>query len=68
MLGFIKYGIPVILVTNVMTFVYAKHLGKMDYQTTLLKGRIITQEQVRKVDNDVSSADDSGLCALLGGC
>jgi len=68
MLGFLKYGIPFGLIVGVAAFAYGTHTGKTGYQKTLLEKRIITKDQVRKVDNEVSSSDESGLCALLGGC
>lgn len=42
--------------------------GRAEIRDQLVKDRVITLEEGRKVDEKVVNADDSALCNLLGGC
>lgn len=67
----IQIGLALLLAAFVGIFAYGQYeraQGKREYRETLLKARVITKDQVRSVDNEVFSADESALCVMLGGC
>lgn len=49
-------------------FFYGKSVGKADLVYQLQEDRAAIVKDGRKIDENVFSTDDSGLCVLLGGC
>lgn len=49
-------------------FFYGKSVGKADLVYQLQEDRAAIVKDGRKIDENVFSTDDSGLCMLLGGC
>lgn len=59
-----------IAIAAVLTFthIYVYNAGKQSVLTRLTNDRIKVLKDGKEIDTEVLGADDTGLCALLGGC
>lgn len=60
----------ILLVLAVATglYLYGHHRGTVSVLQRLQSDRITILKDGRKIDEEALGADDTGLCALLGGC
>jgi len=61
-------AVLLILALAVGIYVYGHHRGTVSVLLRLQSNRITILKDGRKIDEEALGADDTGLCALLGGC
>lgn len=69
MISYIKLGVGLAIAAG-LTFshIYVYNAGKQNVLTRLSTERIKVLKDGKEIDTEVLGADDTSLCALLGGC
>ncbi|WP_421930122.1 hypothetical protein [Nitratireductor rhodophyticola] len=61
-------AVLLVLALAVGIYLYGHHRGEGAVLQRLQSDRITILKDGRKIDEEALGADDTGLCALLGGC